>query len=364
MSERTENEVSVPSSSPRGQRRKAPLWAVVCVATFSFLLLSALALDRITITSKVLTSPGQTRSLAPMLTVDDVQTYGAEGRIGMVTVKSNLEPSLLELIGGWLDDSIRISDRHEILGDRTVEQNRTLGREQMAKSLDVATRVALDRLGYDMIDNAGALVLQIMPGTPAAQVLQLGDVIVEAEDLQIESASDLGEVVRSKNIGDLFTFSVLEIDGNRRLESVRLSERNGNAFLGVSIGTYAEMLDLPFNVDFEVNRVGGPSAGLSLTLALLERMLPGQLLGGLKVVATGTVDPVGNIGPVGGVEQKSHAVMRGGADLFLVPESQVDQAEEVLGEMIRVIGVSTIDDALRELKILGGDISGIESGTR
>ena len=102
MSERTENEVSVPSSLPRGQRRKAPLWAVVCVATFSFLLLSALALDRITITSKVLTSPGQTRSLAPMLTVDDVQTYGAEGRIGMVTVKSNLEPSLLELIGGCL----------------------------------------------------------------------------------------------------------------------------------------------------------------------------------------------------------------------------------------------------------------------
>ena len=96
-------------------------------------MVTGLVLDRITISSKVLTSPGTTRNIAPMLQVQDSKTYDADGRIEMVTVKSNLQPSLLEMIGGWLDDSIEISDRQQILGNRTIEQNRTLGREQMAR---------------------------------------------------------------------------------------------------------------------------------------------------------------------------------------------------------------------------------------
>ena len=92
----------------------------------------------------------------------------------------------------------------------------------------------------------------------------------------------------------------------------------------------------------------------------LERLLPGELLAGLNVVATGTVDPLGNVGPVGGVEQKSHSVMRSGADLFLVPANQVDQAAAVLGEMVEVVGVENLDQALAKLKSLGGDVSGIE----
>jgi len=83
-------------------------------------------------------------------------------------------------------------------------------------------------------------------------------------------------------------------------------------------------------------------------------------LGGLDVVATGTVDPLGNVGPVGGVEQKSHTVMRNGADLFLVPAGQADQAKAVLGDMIEVFEVETLDDALSKLRLLGGDVSGIQ----
>jgi len=93
-------------------------------------------------------------------------------------------------------------------------------------------------------------------------------------------------------------------------------------------------------------------------------MLPGALVPGIRVVATGTVDPLGNVGPVGGMEQKSHAVMRSGADLFVVPSSQVEQAQSVLGEMVDVVAVDTVDDALQILRSLGGDLSGIGSASR
>lgn len=360
MSELTENEDTGPEVREVSPAPRAPTWALIIVGLASLAMVTGLVLDRITITSKVLTSPGTTRNIAPMLQVQDSKTYDADGRIEMVTVKSNLQPSLLEMIGGWLDDSIEISDRQQILGNRTIEQNRTLGREQMARSLDVATRVALERIGYDVISEAGALIVQVVPETPADRVLYQGDVIIEAEDIRVVTARDLSAAVQSKSPGDEFSFSVLQIDGSIRKETVSLAERKGKAFLGVSISTYAEMAELPFKIEFAVERVGGPSAGLGLTLALLERLLPGELLAGLNVVATGTVDPLGNVGPVGGVEQKSHSVMRSGADLFLVPANQVDQATAVLGDMVEVVGVENLDQALTKLKSLGGDVSGIE----
>ena len=124
------------------------------------------------------------------------------------------------------------------------------------------------------------------------------------------------------------------------------------------------MDDLPFEINFAIERVGGPSAGLGLTLALLETMLPGELLAGLRIVATGTVDPLGNVGPVGGMEQKSHTVMRSGADLFVVPSSQFEEARSVLGEMVDVVAVDTLEDALQALRSRGGNLSGIGPGTQ
>ena len=364
MSEPPTNEDSSSPVNGSLNVRRSPTWATTALVIICLGLVGALVLDRVTVTSKVLTSPGSTRDIKPMLVLDDTMTYGANGEIRMVTVQSNLEPSLLEMLGGWLDDSIEISDRHEVLGDRTIEQNRTLGQEQMARSLDVAARVALERLGYEVISQAGALVMQILPNTPASTALDRGDVIIEADGQAIQNATDLGAAVRSRSPGDEFSFSVLQLDETTRHETVTLSEKNGNAFLGVSISTYVEMDDLPFEINFAIERIGGPSAGLGLTLALLETLLPGELLAGLRIVATGTVDPLGNVGPVGGMEQKSHAVMRSGADLFVVPSSQVEEARSVLGEMVDVVAVDTLDDALQALRSRGGNLSGIRSSTQ
>ena len=38
----------------------------------------------------------------------------------------------------------------------------------------------------------------------------------------------------------------------------------------------------------------------------------------------------------------------------------MDEAKAVLGDMIEVIGVETLDQALSELRSIGGDLTGIE----
>ena len=341
--------------SPRG----TPTWLVVLAVFGAFILLTVLILDRVQLGNKVLTAPGGTIDIEPIVSVSGVETYPSDAEIRLVTVRSNLEPSVLELIGAWFDDSIRIQDREAVLGERSVEENRTIGQQQMAQSLDVASRVALERLGYDVITEAGALIVQVAADTPAADVLSAGDVIVAVAGQEVLTSTQLVAAVQAMAPGDLFPFTVLELDGSTHDETVVLAEREGSAFLGVSISTFVDMKELPFDVQFDLERIGGPSAGLALTLTVLDVLTEGELTGGLDLVTTGTIDPLGNIGPIGGIEQKSHAVLREGADLFIVPSSDLQAALDVIGDRIDVVGVDTLDQALDALEERGGDTSAV-----
>ena len=64
---------------------------------------------------------------------------------------------------------------------------------------------------------------------------------------------------------------------------------------------------------------------------------------GRTIAVTGTIDPRGSVGMVGGVPAKTVAAEHAGATLLLVPEDQVAAAE---GEGLPVRGVATLDEAL------------------
>jgi len=112
----------------------------------------------------------------------------------------------------------------------------------------------------------------------------------------------------------------------------------------------------PIDVSIDSGQVGGPSAGLAFTLALLDTLTPGSLTGGKKVAATGTINPAGTVGQIGGLRQKTITVERAGADVFLVPIDEVDIAQKAAeGTDLKVIGVRTVDDALQALADIGGN---------
>ncbi len=357
--EEIDREGTEPEAPPEWENRPVPRWLRVLVLVVVIVIVPLLLLDRVRIGGWVLTAPGGTLDIEPYVEVQGTPTFPTDEQIRLVTVRSNLEPSVLELIGGWLDGAIRVQDREDVLGSRTVEENRTLGMHQMAQSLDIASRVALERLGYDVITEAGALVMEVAEGTPADGVVSRGDVIIEAAGQEVVNSTALVGVIQGMRPGDPLTFTVLEADGATRTVDVVLGDRDGTAFLGVSIGTYVDLIDLPFEIDIDVGQIGGPSAGLALTLSVLDLLTEGQLTGGLDVVATGTMDPLGFVGPIGGIEQKSHSVLRDGADLFLVPLGDVEAAKAVIGDRIPVVGVATLDEALDALVARGGDIAGV-----
>ncbi len=92
---------------------------------------------------------------------------------------------------------------------------------------------------------------------------------------------------------------------------------------------------LPVNATIDPGNVGGPSAGLAFTLGLIDALSGGDLTGGKKVAVTGTIGPDGEVGPVGGVPQKTVAVNRSRAVAFLVPPEEYEDAVKKAGPRCR-----------------------------
>jgi len=100
-------------------------------------------------------------------------------------------------------------------------------------------------------------------------------------------------------------------------------------------------------------RVTGPSAGIVHTLVFLDALTEGDLTGGMRVAATGTVNSIGRVERIGGMYHKANAAIAAGADVLFVPVANRPEIEEFAGA-ITIVSVSHVSDAVRWLCANGG----------
>lgn len=98
------------------------------------------------------------------------------------------------------------------------------------------------------------------------------------------------------------------------------------------------------------NRYGG-SASASDTLSIISQLRPSKLgFPGieLKIAATGMIDELGNIHPVGGIAQKTVAAERNRLDILIVhPDNYAEAAK--YAKRLRLVQASNIQDAAKSL---------------
>jgi len=258
-------------------------------------------------------------------------------------------------------------------------------------SKNAAVVVALRKLGFDLVVTPlGVEVASVFDCTAADGTLGTGDLIVGVNGVDVRDGETLVEELIGIGIGQDVELLIERIDPNNPTQSIRtelVGLTLGSAddsclpddvradeprpFIGIGTQTIVEE-DFPVDVDIRTGRVSGPSAGLAFTLAIIDVLSEGELTNGLNIVATGTIDRDGNVGPVGGIHQKTIAAERSGADVFIVPNccnnfvdrdtnepiempSNYEEALEHADDMI-VIGVDTLDEALIAIGELGGDV--------
>lgn len=307
-------------------------------------------------------APGSVRSTEPLVRVEGTEVFPGTDDISFTTVSFG-EATVLTGAMGWLDPAVEVIDKEQALNGQAPEENRRRNLEMMDSSKQTAQVVALRRLGHDVTaTGTGAVIAFVKEDAPVAKVIEVNDVVLAVDGAEVKVADDLVQAVGRGAPGDTVTLRVEDGgDGEVREVQTTLLAREGDPtkpMLGIQAGTRNISFELPFSVSIDSGQVGGPSAGLAFTLGVIDVLTPGSLTGGKRVATTGTIDLRGNVGPVGGVPQKTVAARASGAELFLVPPGEYEQAIRFAGSM-QVVQVDTLDGALQALADAGNDPSAV-----
>lgn len=317
-----------------------------------------------------------------VIEVSGAPSYKTFGKMNMTTVSVSGGPytelSGAEAFYGWLafDGNRSLVVPTDALYPHVSHEQATAATgAQMADSQTQAKVAAMRQLKMAVTEKVQ--VLSTVEGSPAASALKADDRIVKVGEKQIETLTDVPKAVNASN-GSPIDVTV-ERDGKQqtfKLTPVRASD-NTRWILGAGL---KQSYDLPAHVQYNLDGVGGPSAGLMLALGTVDKLSEGTLLadedaGGdpyrSYISGTGTIDANGKVGAIGGIKYKILATGRYGARYFLAPKENCDsivkmQAEDpalfnyyhagqVKGEMV-VIPVSTLDEAVKT-------VEAIKSGT-
>ena len=315
----------------------------------------------------VVISPGSARTVGELVTVEGAPSYPAES-VAFTTVSTS-EASLLDALRGWIDDDIEIVPTDALRGGRSRDEARRYNAQLMDTSKLFAIAVALRQLGHEVtLVTSGTVVRQIVEGSPADGVLEIDDVVVAVDGEGLDQLEELRSLLQVGGPGATHRLTVERPAGSTNLvelevATVAAEDDPTRAIIGIGPEERIVDVQLPFDVSIDSGDVGGPSAGLAFTLAVLDVLTPGDLTGGHRVAVTGTMGLDGAVGPVGGSLQKAVAVRNAGYEAFLVPSAEEEEVRAAVGGDLEVIAVDTLAEALDALESLGGDVAALEAAS-
>ena len=317
-----------------------------------------------------------------IIQINGTQTYPTTGKLNMTTVSVSGGPYTVlpgaDAFYSWLatDGNRYLVVPSEITYPHvTHQQANQVSSAQMADSQTQAKVAAARYLKMPVTEKIS--VLQTASGSPAEGQVQGGDRILKVGDKQINTLKDVTETVQASE-GRPVTFEISRNGENQNITlTPRRDDKSGRWLVGIVL---KQDFDLPFDVTYNLDGVGGPSAGLMLTLGTIDKLTEQSLLAPegagnedsarSYVAGTGTIDASGKVGAIGGIKYKIIASGHHGAHYFLAPRENCGDLQEIrrtdpdvfkyyrgetpAGDM-QVIPVDNVDEAVDALtKIKNG----------
>jgi len=296
------------------------------------------------------------------LLVPKAKARAVHGRLLMVDVEESQATAL-----DWAEDELGLLGKDRQLvpiaayaGTTPTSELGCQDNQEMADANQDAAIAALSSLHYHVTEvPLGAQVVSVYASTPAWDAgIKCNDLIVGVNGRTVRGPQDLANALKADPPGTQVTLTDDPASGGRpRRVRVTLAKppasvvaqgfRN-RAYLGIEDEARVKV-ELPFAVSINAGNIGGPSAGLAFTLAILDALSNGKLTGGHTVAATGTINPDGQVGDVGGVQEKTVAVEKAGAQVFFVPSVEYTTAESVANGTLDIVPVTTLQQVISVL---------------
>ncbi|MGL4522657.1 MAG: SepM family pheromone-processing serine protease [Bacilli bacterium] len=305
------------------------------------------------------TMPGSVMELEPYVDVEDATK--SEGVFMLTTVsvaQANIYTYLMPIFNKYyelerMEDMLEEGESEEDYNNRQYMYMSQAQREAML----VAYTAAKEPFKEEVY---GVHVLSVAKDMPAYDHLKVGDLITAVDGEDIHDVAAFQKKVQSKGPKDKVKLSI-ERDGKEldvTLSVAPLAHLPGKYGIGISLDK-ASSITSDREVDFNIDQIGGPSAGLMFSLEIYDQLEKEDLTKGKKIAGTGTINAEGQVGPIGGIQQKIIAADKDNVEVFFVPNENgmpysnyldAKKTVEDIGSSIKLVPVDTFEDALNYLK--------------
>ena len=296
-----------------------------------------------------------------LIKISDAPTYPVNGKLYITSILvTNPDAPVFgaETIYNWMRGANVVLPREAVYPKNlTPQQVESESEGQMRSSQSTATAAALRYLGYTVAEIY--FVNTIRSYSKASKKLEELDQIISIDGKVIKSIDQIRQSYADKKVGDFISVTIERDDSNGKkiqktfsIELVANQEPNAmqsqriKPAIGILVGTAGKF---PVEIDFNIDDVGGPSAGLIFAVGIVEKMTEEDLLRGRKVAGTGTINADGTVGGIGGIEEKMIGAARKGVTLFIAPRENCPDIAHIPKGM-KVVPVSNLEEAISALR--------------
>ena len=282
---------------------------------------------------------------------DDV--HKTSGHLNMTTVSQRDDLTLGQALTLWMSGREQLVPRDLVYPpDKSKDEIDKANNTDFKRSEDSAEYAALNYLKYP----SAVTVATVNDPGPSVGKLQRGDAIDAVNGKPVATIDQFTALLKATKPGDNVVLDYRRKNSPAGVATVTLGSNADReyGYLGVAV------LDAPwapFSIDFNLANIGGPSAGLMFSLAVVDKLTTGDLNDGKFVAGTGTIDSDGKVGSIGGITHKMLSAREAGATVFLVPADNCDEAKTAHEDGLQLVKVDSLGHAVDALHALsaGGE---------
>jgi Lon-like protease len=285
--------------------------------------------------------------------IEGTEVHPTSGHLSMTTVSQRDDLTLGQAMTLWMSGREQLVPRDLVYPpDKSRDEIDEANTTDFRQSEDSAEYAALLFLKYPM----AVSVESVNEDGPSAGKLVDGDAIDGVNGKPVVNLDEFQALIKDTKPGDTVAIDYRRKNGDMGEATITLGKHpeRDQGYLGIGV------LDAPwapFSIDFNLANVGGPSAGLVFSLAVVDKLTTGDLNDGKFIAGTGTITGDGKVGPIGGITHKMVAAREAGASIFLVPADNCEEAKTAHQDGLELVRVEDLDQAVAALKTLsaGGE---------
>ena len=280
-----------------------------------------------------------------VVAIDGTETHPTSGHLNMTTVSQRDGLTLGEALTLWLSGSEQLVPRDLVYPPgKSREEIDQANNADFKHSEDSAEYAALGYLKY----SRAVTVATVNDPGPSAGKLQAGDAVDAVNGTPVTNVDQFTSMLKNTKPGQTVVIDYRRKNAPAGVAQITLGANpdRSHGFLGIAV---MDAPWAPFVVDFNLANVGGPSAGLMFSLAVIDKLTTGDLAGSKFVAGTGTIKADGTVGAIGGIEHKMVAARGAGATVFLVPAKNCYEASSESFPGLQLVKVDNLGQAVDAL---------------